>query len=148
MATKIKVIFSQTNQIKEVAAGYALNYLFPKGLAVSATPESLQSLEKKQKLLEADKKKFQKQATELATRLNQLKLTIKAKVKKDKQLYGGVNRQTITVALGKKLGKTVLKEGPQLEVLLDKPIKVLGESEVDLKIGQTRAKVRVAIVKE
>ena len=45
----MKVIILKTNEIKEVAPGYARNYLFPNNLAISATEEAITKAEEAQK---------------------------------------------------------------------------------------------------
>ncbi len=50
----MKVIFKKTNEIKEVADGYARNYLLPQGLVTVATEEEIKRLENKKQEAERE----------------------------------------------------------------------------------------------
>lgn len=134
----MKVIFLDTNEIKEVANGYARNYLFPRGLAVLAAKKNLKRLEKENKRQEERRKVKDKKAAQKREELESQTYEIKVKAGKDEKLHGSVTRTKIAKLIG--VGKEV--------VLLDKPIKVLGEYEVEIKVGSERAKVKLKVSKE
>lgn len=134
----MKVIFLDTNEIKEVANGYARNYLFPRGLAVLAAKKNLKRLEKENKRQEEQRKVKDKKAAQKREELESQSYEIKVKAGKDEKLHGSVTRTKIAKLIG--VGKEV--------VFLDKPIKVLGEYEVEIKVGSERAKVKLKVSKE
>lgn len=136
----MKVILKKTNQVEEVSFGYAVNYLFPKGLAVKATDKNLKQIAQK-KALDFQKKEDQQAKDKvLANKLNNQKITLKLKTGKTKKTYGSLGKKQILNAL--KLTKN------QVEVLLPKPIKKIGLHSVDLKIGKEKAKIKIEVVKE
>lgn len=134
----MKVIFLDTNEIKEVANGYARNYLFPRGLAVLAAKKNLKRLEKENKRQEEQRKVKDKKAAQKREELESQSYEIKVKAGKDEKLHGSVTRTKIAKLIG--VGKEV--------VFLDKPIKVLGEYEVEIKVGSEKAKVKLKVSKE
>lgn len=115
-------------EIKEVADGYANNFLLPKGLGALATPaaEAKWKLEmaKQIKGAERDLKRTQ----ELASRLDGYELEIAAKAGEDGKLYGGIGAQKIAEELKKKDFPISKK---QIEI--NEPIKTVGEHKVIIK---------------
>ena len=138
----MKVIFKKTDEIKEVADGYARNYLLPQGLVTVATEEEIKRLENKKQEAERQKEeKKLKKIKEAKTIKNKLKdktVGISGKVGRKGKLYGAVTADI----LAKKLG--VQEE----EILLDKPIKRVGEYVVELKLGKKKTKIKVIVSPE
>jgi large subunit ribosomal protein L9 len=138
----MKVIFKKTDEIKEVADGYARNYLLPQGLVTVATEEEIKRLENKKQEAERQKEERKlKKIKEVKTIKNKLKdktIGITGKVGRKGKLYGAVTADI----LAKKLG--VQEE----EILLDKPIKRVGEYEVELKLGEKKTKIKVVVSPE
>lgn len=117
-------------EVKEVADGFAKNYLFPKKLAKPATEENLKWLEKKLKEIEMkaeeDLKKYQK----LASSLDGFELFFEAKVKEGTdELYEKITPPKIAEKLKEK-GFQVSKNN----IELSSPIKKVGEYEIKIKL--------------
>ena len=111
--------------IKNVADGFARNFLFPKKLAEVATNDAIRKVEiEKQKQNENDKKNLEV-TQELASQLDGKEITICAKAKSGK-LFGSITAKNIAKELKKE--KFDIKEN---SIILE-PIKELGE--YDLKI--------------
>jgi len=111
--------------IKEVADGFARNFLFPKKLAEMATDAAIKKVEiEKQKQNETAKKNLEA-TQELASQLDGKEITISAKAK-DGKLFGSITAKNIVKELKKE--KFDIKEN---SIILE-PIKELGE--YDLKI--------------
>lgn len=129
-------------EIKEVKDGYAKNYLLPRKLAVQAT-------EKEIKKLELLKNKFIKQEEELIKHLNELKRliedrTIEFYLKTDKngKVFGSVNKEMILKALREH--KLITKE--RVNIILDRPLKEIGEHQIDIDLKKgIVAKLRIII---
>lgn len=136
----MKVIFKKTSKVEEVSFGYAVNYLIPQGLAIRATAEKIRALESKKIFEEKTTEKKKEKNEKLKDEIEKKKITIKIKAAKGKKTFGSVGKKQILNAL--KLTKN------QAQVLLDKPIKKLGEHKVELKIGSQRAKIKVEIIKQ
>lgn len=132
----MKVIFLATNEIKDVAAGYARNYLFPRGLAILATEQNLAKIEKQRKLKEKEKEAKVKKEEEKKKKFGGKTFEIKTKVGEEGKLHGSITALKIAKVLG------VEKEA----ICLKKPIKALGEYEVEVKIDSQKAKIKLRVV--
>ena len=148
----MKVVFvrdlsdkAKAGDIKEVADGYARNYLIPKGIAMPATPGALKSVEVKNKIEGARATRVRNEADALAEELKRLSLVIKAKAGEGGRLYGSVTTADIAAELERATGKAMDKR----RILLDEPIKKLGNYEVPVKLApQVTPKVLVVVEKE
>jgi len=134
----------QTGVIKEVAEGYARNYLIPRGLAKIASAKALQELEslkvRKLKAVGNKGKKFK----EIAKKLNNIKIIIKVKADEKKTLFGSVNVQKIVEELK---NRNFIVEPKYIK--LDQPIKTLGYYDVNLDFGSgITAKIGLTIIRE
>jgi len=113
-------------QTVKVKPGYARNYLFPRNLALPATDgnkrlfqESVRSLHKRD--IEAAQ-----QARDRAAKLGELSVSISVQVGDEDKMYGSVTSIDIVRKL-KEQGHEIDRR----EVLLNEPIKALGEYSVD-----------------
>ncbi len=128
----------------KVADGYGRNFLIPKNLAMAATKRNMKELDHKKRLVGAKKRRDLKDAGDIATRLEALRITIPAKVGEEEKLFGSVNRRNIADALAKE-GMDVEKK----KILLEEPIKTTGVFDVEVKVHQdVKAKIRVWVVAE
>jgi large subunit ribosomal protein L9 len=131
-------------EIKEVADGYARNFLIPKGLVKPATEETLKWLEM-QKEIEAKKAEEElKKVQEFASQLEGLEVTISVKVGEEGQLFESITPQKISEKL-KEMGFEVKKT----QIDLKEPIKELGEFPVKIKLEHNlEAEIRVIVIEE
>ena len=145
----MKVVFVQNvegakaGDVKEVADGYARNYLLPRGLARAATADALRRLEAQR---DAEAKRTARalaEAQALADQISGITLTIAAKVGAAKRLHGSVTGGEIANELKKQHSITLDRR----DVALADPIKRLGDYQVPIKIGhglEPKLKVTVA----
>lgn len=131
----MKVIIKKTGEIKDVAFGHAVNYLIPQGKAVLATEEKLEEIKEEKNKREEERKKQEKQNQKLAIKLEGKKVKIKKKAGKGGKLFGSVSEKDIKKALGQK----------EIEVLLEESIKETGEYNIELKIGQESANIKIEV---
>jgi large subunit ribosomal protein L9 len=125
----------------DVAKGYARNYLIPKGLGLEATDRNKKLFEMQKKKIEVRKLKAREQAEALKDQLEGVTLTIAQKAGEEGKLYGSVTSMDISEALEKK-GIVVDRR----KILLEKPIKALGEYDVGIKIHpELTAKIKVVV---
>lgn len=130
--------------VVEVAEGYARNYLLPRRLALPATPENLKQLERIRARLARQEAAERASAEQLAAQLANVTLTIARKASESDQLFGSVTAADIAEALAAQ-GFAIDRRKIQLE----KPIKVIGEYEVPIRLhGTFTVAVRVAVVRE
>ena len=88
-------------EIKEVADGYAMNFLIKKGYAVKKTETSLNKLNiEKENNRKLDEKNT-KEAQELALKLKKLTITFTAKAGKEDKMFGSISSKQIKEELDK-----------------------------------------------
>jgi len=119
-------------ELKDVAVGYARNYLLPRKLVILATPENKAELEKLErarlKKLEADKAI----AEGIASKLEGIIVRIGAKSGgPEGKLFGAVTSKEISEVLSKEYGIEIEKN----KIIQDEPIKNFGPHEVKCKLG-------------
>jgi len=131
-------------EIKEVADGYARNFLLPKGLAKKAEKEALAWLEA-QKEIEAKRAEEElKKVQEAASSIDDQEVIIPVKVGEEDQLFESITSQKVSEKL-KELGFDVKK----IKIDLPEPIKELGEFPVKIKFEHNlEAEIKVIITKE
>ncbi len=122
----------KAGDLKDVANGYARNYLLPRRLAAAATPALLAN---HQQRIAADQRKREKQEEsnrEQAERLGQVSLTFKARVGRQGRLYGSITSQDIAAGLRESEGITIDRR----VIELPEPIRTLGTFKVPVKLAQ------------
>ena len=131
-------------EVKEVAEGFARNFLIPKKLVKPVTKEALVWL-KAQKEVEAKKAEEElKIVQDKATALDGQELAITVKVGEEGQLFESITAQKIAEKL-KALGFEIKKS----QVLLEKPIKTFGDFPVKIKLEHNlEAEIKVIITEE
>lgn len=141
----MKVILKDSKEIKEVKYGYAVNYLFPKGLAVLATDKRLEKIKQEEDKKLLIKKSQQEKINALAEKLQKKVFKFKLKTKKGQIIHGSVSKNQIQKGI-----KSFLKDKnlPKIEVLLAKSLRKIGFHQVDLKIGSVKFKVKIELIKE
>ncbi len=120
----------QIGDVVKVKPGYARNYLLPKGLAVPATKANLAILEQQKAAIEARRQRQQQEAEELAKKLAGATVVIEQRVGEEDRLFGSVTGADIAAKLTE-LGIEIDKK----QILLDEPIKTIGDKEVTIKTG-------------
>ncbi|RUM87915.1 MAG: 50S ribosomal protein L9 [Thermodesulfatator sp.] len=128
--------------VVRVKDGYARNYLLPKGLAIPANRKNLAAMERERRIILAKAERERKKHMSVAERLEALTLTIPQRVIEEDRLYGSVSAQDIVAELE--------KQGIQIsrkQVLLEAPIKTLGEYEVPIRISpEVVATLKIQVV--
>ena len=131
-------------QLVEVNAGYARNFILPKKLGVEATGKNINDL----KLQKAHEDKVAAEqlaeAQAFAKEIEDKQVTVAIKVGEGGKVFGSVSAKEIAEAAKEQLGYDIDKKKMQLP----NPIKVLGTTEVPLRLHtKVTAKLKV-IVKE
>jgi len=120
----------QEGAVVTVKPGYGRNYLLPQGKAVLATPENLAILDRNRAAIEARIAEQQKKAENLSKKLAGIVLEIQQLAGDDERLFGSVTSNDICEKLAA-LNISVDKK----QILLPEPIKTLGETTVNIKVG-------------
>jgi large subunit ribosomal protein L9 len=131
-------------EVREVANGYARNYLLPKKMALPATPGNVKNLEHLKRQRERAESKVREAAQATADRIAGLTLSVATRASDDGRLFGSVSVQDIVEFLGRNQ-VTVEKR----RVQLDEAIKALGEYEVPIRLHQdVAATLKVSVTRE
>lgn len=134
-------------QVKNVADGYAQNYLIKNGLAKEANKGSLSELSAKQKAQEKHEAEILEEAKVLKGKLEDEKtvIEIKAKAGDDGRLFGSIPSKQIAQALEKQYSMKLDKR----KIDLPQPLRALGFANVPVKLHpEVNAKLRVHVVSE
>jgi large subunit ribosomal protein L9 len=130
--------------IVKVADGYARNFLIPKGFGLEATPQNIKTLEQQRKKIELRKLKAKEAAERLRDDMQGLEVTLSQKAGEEGKLYGSVTSMDIAAELEK---KDIIVD--RRKVILDAPIKAVGEYDVGIRIyPEVTADIRVIVVAE
>lgn len=89
----------EQDELVSVKAGYARNYLIPKGKAIAATPAAKKQLEETLRQRAHKAARLRDEAQLFADKLNGVKLTIGAKTSSTGKIFGSVNTIQIAEAL-------------------------------------------------
>ena len=132
----------EEGDIVNVKPGYGRNYLMPQGKAVMATKENLAAREQNIAAINARREQQRQESEAMDKKIAGLTVTIAQRVGEEDKLYGSVTSADIAEKL-KELGVEIDKR----KILLDEPIKSLGETMVPCKTGyQMTSDIKVEIV--
>ena len=135
----------QPGDIVKVSAGYARNFLLPRGLAYEATPGNRKRIALEKARLESAENARRESAQALAARLEQVSLTFSARVGEEDKLFGSVTSADITAQLH-------AQGFPEVEkrmIDLHEPIKALGVFKVPVRLhADVKPELRVWVVKQ
>jgi large subunit ribosomal protein L9 len=148
----VKVVFLQevegsgrTGEVKNVADGFARNYLLPRKLAAPATDHNIRVAQARASVEAKHQARLDADAAVLAERLVGHTVTLTAKAGPQGRLYGSVTPRDIAEALEGPLGQVL--EHRQVE--LGEPIRQVGVFEVPLRLSRNvRVSVQVEVFGE
>jgi large subunit ribosomal protein L9 len=130
--------------IVNVAPGYGRNYLIPKKIALEVTSSNMKMIEIEQKSLQKAVEKERASFQGVIDTLNETTLSFKRKAGEKDVIFGSVSSSDIKDAL-QELNIEIDKK----KILLDEPIKRLGNYTVPIKIfHEDRAEVKVEVITE
>ena len=121
----------EEGEVKEVAGGYARNYLLPRKLAVPATKGNLKIREQQQEQIAHKQEQRRAEARQLAERLAGLDLQFAVRVGAQGRLYGSVTAQDIAERLKSVAGLEVDRRSIDLK----EPLRALGEFDVPVRVA-------------
>ena len=118
-------------QMIEVAEGYARNFLLPKGLAVLATADAMNTMRLQEKAKAKADAEAKAAATEIAEKLKGLQVKVASKGGEGGKLFGAVTTKEISDGLKAQFSIDI----PKQKLVLDEPIKSFGSYQVKAKLG-------------
>lgn len=131
-------------EVVKVSAGFARNYLIPRGIAEVATPGNKKRIEQERQRLEAAEDARRASAQEIAQQLEQVSLTFSARVGEEGKLFGSVTASDIVQQL-EALGHHVEKR----QIDLHEPIKALGVYRVPVRLhADVKPEIKVWVIKQ
>jgi large subunit ribosomal protein L9 len=134
----------EKDDIVDVKPGYGRNYLIPQGFATLATPSAKKVLAENIRQAQFKQEKIQKDATELAAKLENVKLTIGAKAGETGKIFGKVNSIQIADAL-----KAQGYEVDRRRITFEVEPKTLGEYVANLNLHkEVKVQVPVEVIAE
>ncbi len=135
----------KAGDLKEVANGYARNYLLPKRLAAGATPALVANRTQRIAAEQRKQAKLVEENKQQAERLGQVSLTFKAKVGSQGRLYGSITSQDIAAALRDAEKITIDRR----MIDLPEPIRSVGTFSIPVKVAtKLEPKITVNVVAE
>jgi large subunit ribosomal protein L9 len=130
--------------VVRVADGYARNFLLPRRLAVPATEANKKIVEQERQKYLRREATLKAEAEELAELMGSVSVTIEHKAGEQEQLFGSVTARNIADALAKENYAV-----DHRKIVLDEPIKQLGEYKVAVKLHrEVKLQVGVKVVPE
>lgn len=146
----MKVIFLQDvakvgrrHDVKEINDGYVMNFLFPRKLAVPATPQAIAELEKRKKNIEIER---EVQTDLLMRNLEEIKgkvVKIKGKANDKGSLFKAIRAEDIATEMHKQHHAEISAEF----IVLEKPIKETGEFEIPISIKGKSSSFKLVVEK-
>src|SRR6266487_1009531 len=135
----------KAGDLKEVANGYARNFLLPRRLAAGATPQLLANHQQRIAAEQRKREKIAEQNQQQSDRLSQISLTFKARVGRQGRLYGSITSQDIAAGLRESEGINIDRR----VIDLPNPTRALGTYMMPVKIAcKMEPKITVNVVDE
>jgi large subunit ribosomal protein L9 len=133
---------ARAGEIKNVADGYARNFLLPRKLAASATAATMQQAEKRAKQLAVEQEKLDTAAQKVAGQVAKTAIVITAKVGEEGRLFGSVTASDIAEEVNARAGTQL----GHRQVSLAQAIKEVGTYQIDVSLTRNvKAQVTVEV---
>lgn len=133
----------RSGEIKDVKSGYGRNYLIPNGLANILTQENLAIKQIQEKKEERLKISLKNDKIQLAKKINSKLFIIKVKANNNGTIYSKISAKIISDFLQKQGYK--INQG---EIILNDPIKKVGEYDILLNLGDEKALIKIQVKNE
>jgi large subunit ribosomal protein L9 len=131
-------------EVRDVSDGYARNFLIPRKLALTATAGNLRNLQHIKTQQEAKADRVRGAADEVRQRIEALVFEERRQASEEGKLFGSVTAQDVVDFLAQH-GVAVERR----RVLLEEPIKALGEAQVPIRLHpEVTAPLKVNVVRE
>ncbi|MBU0660773.1 50S ribosomal protein L9 [Patescibacteria group bacterium] len=144
----MKVIFLQTvagkgkkGEVKEVADGYARNFLLKQGFAKLATGNVISQVQAEKKRKDKQKQGEKQLAKKIIKTVQNARITISGKAHSGDVLYAAISEKELIQAIEAQLGLTIVSGVLQLQT----PIKTIGSHMVQVVVGGTKGSCTVVV---
>ena len=133
---------AQGGEVKEVKNGFARNYLIPKSLAVPATHDALQRVERLAKQAEVDRLRRIEDTKALVAELDGVRVDIEMRAGAGGRLFGSVTSQIVAAELSRITGREIDRR----TVEIAEPIRELGTFDVTVRLmSEIEAGIKVLV---
>ena len=119
------------DDLVNVSDGYARNFLFPRGLAVEANQGNLNIMKTRKEAEKSKKDREMAHARELAEKLRNVEVVIRAKTGESGKLFGSITSKDIS----DKLKEDFRLDIDRKKIAMPEAIKETGSYEVDVKLS-------------
>lgn len=151
MANNVKVLLKANvenlgsgGEVVKVRAGFARNYLLPRGIAVPATAGNLADVERLKKLAATEAADQLAKAKDIEAKLGAVTVQIERSGSEDNRMWGSVTSKDIEEAFARQ-GLTIDRKRLQLA----DPIKTFGAHEVSIRLhSSVTAALKVEVTKK
>jgi len=127
--------------IKNVADGYARNFLIPNKLAIIANDQEIKKIKNSVKKKKEEQNKIKEVESHLIEKLKSLQVFISVKASEEGTLFSAVSNSDIAKQLSKLSGEEIIKDS----VVIDTPIKKIGEHECKIKVGNIEQTIKIIV---
>lgn len=131
----------QKYDIKQVADGYALNFLIPQKLAEVATASAVKKVETLKAADAASQKVQEELLLKNLKQVNETSIEMTGKANDKGHLFSGIHKEEIVVTLKNQAHLDLLPEF----IDLSKPIKETGEHKVVVRVGDKSAEFKLVV---
>jgi len=127
-------------EIVKVKSGYARNFLIPRSLAAAANEKNLRNVEHLKRIVDANKKKVQKESEKVAENFKKFSVKLERRVNESGKLFGSISPAEIVAELEK---KDIKVDRRDVEI---ENIKTPGTYEIKVRLpGDVYASVKLII---
>lgn len=127
--------------VVDVAEGFAMNSLFPKGLAENASAKAVARVAALKATEDAERKIREDLLLKNLTSLESVKIEVSGKANDKGHLFGGIHKDEIIVALKEQAHVDITAE----YIVLDKPVKEVGDHKVEVNVQGKTAEFTVSV---
>lgn len=129
--------------VKDVADGYALNFLIPQGKAKTATASGLEKVDALKALADSERKVQEDLLSKSIHDIDGKSLEVSLKANDKGHLFAGLHKEQIAELLSSSIHSSI---APSF-IVLDKPIKETGEHDILVSADGKKATLKLIINK-
>lgn len=132
-------------ELVDAKMGYARNYLFPREMAIEATPRNLEKWEEEMERLEAKRANEMEEAKKLKEKIEDITVELKSKAGEGGRLFGSITTKDIGEALKEQHNIEIDRR----KIELEDNIKDSGVTMVDVRVyPEMTAELKVNVTVE
>ena len=128
-------------EVKDVSDGHAINFLMPKGLVELASDATMKKIEGLKVIHDAEQKIHINLLLKNLEDINEAVVTLKEKANEKGHLFAAIHKPELVAAIK---AQTRLDLAPEY-IVLEKPIKTVGEHMIEVKVGDKTATFKLVI---